>query len=278
MGVSNTNPWTTRTTTDHDAIREWVEARDAEPAHAPRTAEGVDLGDLRLDFPEDGPDANLEPVAWDDFFGKFESADLAFEYQNEEQNGERSYFHRFVNREETGVTEAPDAAVSVVAVETVSEVTDANETEEPSGERDHESPDTDPARGPSAEGVPDEVLGNRRQREPRLTAALVVDEIHENARGYDHWDKNGEYVVLRNEGDEPLDLTGWSVANSDEETYEFPDEFVLDPKRSVTIHSGSGEDTDRHLYWGSPLALWKNTGDVLTVRDDTDRRVIRVSY
>ncbi|WP_166035629.1 lamin tail domain-containing protein [Halorussus pelagicus] len=279
-----TNPWATRTTTDHDEIREWIEARDADPAHVQQTGEGDDLGVLRIDFPDDGPDRNLEPVPWDRFFGKFEEADLAFRYQNEKKNGEESYFHRFVNREATGVADVPDAAVSVVAVESVPVAGDESKTDRDAAEEadreadDETNPETDPARGPTAEGVPDEVLGNRRPRVPRLTAGLVVDEIHENARGYDHWNKNGEYVVLRNESDDPLDLTGWTVENSDGTTYEFPEEFVLAPNRSVTIHSGSGEDADDNLYWGSARALWKNTGDVVTVRDETDRRVIRVSY
>jgi hypothetical protein len=376
MGVTDTNPWTTRTTTDHDEIREWVETRDAEPTHVQQTGEGDDLGVLRIDFPDDGPDRNLDPVSWDRFFEKFEETDLAFRYQNEKKNGEESYFHRFVsrdampgrtkttsdhdairkwaekrdatpahvvgtgegddvgvlrldfpeespdprleaiswdrffekfdaerlalryqdtkksgersdfhrfvNREATDVADAPEADVAVVAVETVpvDERPDAA-TAEPGEQRardERENPDTDPARGSTAEGVPDGVLGNRRPRVPRLTAGLVVDEIHENARGYDHWNRNDEYVVLRNRSDDPLDLTGWTVENSDGTTYEFPDGFLLDANRSVTIHSGSGEDAADHLYWGSPRALWKNTGDVLTVRDETDRRVIRVSY
>jgi len=271
--MTDQKPWTTRITTDREEIRAWAESRDADPAHVVGTGEGDDLGVLRLDFPE--ADANLEHVPWDDFFGKFDAADLAFRYQETKKSGEESYFYRFVNRAETGVTEVPEADVTAVAVETTPVGTDSG------GEADagpESRPDTDPARGSAAEGVPDEVLGNHRPRVPRLTAGLVVDEIHENARGYDHWNRNGEYVVLQNESDDPLDLTGWTVENSDEETYEFPDEFLLDPNRSVTIHSGSGEDTDDHLYWGSPRALWKNTGDVVTVRDETDRRVIRVSY
>ncbi|WP_137287059.1 lamin tail domain-containing protein [Halorussus salinisoli] len=299
MGVNDRKRWATRTTTDHDEIRRWVETRDADPAHVARTGD-EDLGVLRIDFPEAEPDENLEPLAWDDFFEKFDAANLAFRYQEAKENGEESCFCRFIAREETGVTEVPDADVTAVAVGTAPVAADtdreADADSEPSVESmpdadskpdaeqgldaDPESetdPDTDPARGSTAVGVPDEVLGRRRVV-PRLTAGLVVDEIHEDARGYDHWNKNDEYLAFRYEGDEPLDLTGWTVENADGTTYEFPAGFLLEPNRPVTLHTGSGEDTDRHLYWGSPRAVWKNTGDVVTVRNDEDRRVIRVSY
>ncbi|WP_276300625.1 lamin tail domain-containing protein [Halorussus lipolyticus] len=261
--MTETKPWASRTTTDHDEIREWVEDRDGEPAHVVGTGGDDDLGILRFDFPEEEPDRNLEAVEWDAFFEKFETANLALRYQREKQNGERSYFNRFVRRAETGVAEVPDADVSVVAVGS-EPIPDAGAADESASE--------------STDDSDDESASEEPQPTPRLTVGLAVDEIHEDARGYDHWNKNDEYLVFRNEADEPLDLTGWTVANSDETTYEFPEKFVLDPRKAVTLHSGSGEDTDRDLYWGSERAIWKNTGDVLTVRDDEDRRAIRESY
>jgi hypothetical protein len=114
--------------------------------------------------------------------------------------------------------------------------------------------------------------------ETELTVGLVVDEIHEDALGYDHWNKNDEYLVFRNEGEEPLDLTGWHVENSAGDSYRFPDEHVLEPGEAVTLRTGSGTDTHQNFYWGSERAVWKNTGDVVTVTDDEGRQVIRESY
>jgi hypothetical protein len=276
--MTDQKPWATRTATDHDEIREWVEARDGTPAHVPGTGDDGDLGVLRIDFPDEGEDETLETVSWDAFFEKFESANLAFRYQHEKQNGERSYFNRFVRRAETGVEDVPEADVTTVAVTSVPLAAGGGAEATPD-ERDAEtSPETDPARGSTAEGVPDEVLGNRRESSKRLTVGLVVDEIHEDATGYDHWNKNDEYLVFRNDGDEPLDLTDWTVENSDGHRYRFPDEYVLEPDEAMTLHSGSGDVTHRNLYWGSERAIWKNTGDVLTVTDDEGRRVIRESY
>ena len=270
--MAEQRPWTTKTTTDHDTVREWVEARDAVPAHATTTGDEGDLDIVGIDFTELESDANLEDVSWDDFFEKFESAGLAFRYRDEEQHGERSYFHRFVRREETGVADVPEADVSVVAVGATATPSDR--------QTDPEHPDRPEMESASEMNLESSSEGTdaETERRPALTVGLVVDEIREDARGYDHWNENDEYVVFRNDGEQSLDLAGWTVENSDGKTYEFREEFVLDPERAVTLHSGSGEDTDTDRYWGSERAVWKNTGDVLTVRDADGRQVIRVSY
>ncbi|RKS67891.1 hypothetical protein CLV35_3795 [Motilibacter peucedani] len=87
------------TTTDHDVIRAWAEARGGRPASAGDTAEGDDAGLLRLEFP-DAPDggADLEEVDWEPFFRTFEDRKLAFVYQEKTSDGSESRFSRFVDR------------------------------------------------------------------------------------------------------------------------------------------------------------------------------------
>jgi hypothetical protein len=84
-------------TTDHDKIREWAETRGGHPATVKRTERGKEAGILRLDF--DPPDESLEKISWDDFFEKFEDADLAFLYQDKTAAGKQSRFHKFVSRD-----------------------------------------------------------------------------------------------------------------------------------------------------------------------------------
>jgi hypothetical protein len=84
-------------TTDHDTIREWAEKRGGHPATVKRTERGQEAGILRLDF--DPPDEALEKISWDDFFEKFEDADLAFLYQDKTNGGKPSRFHKFVSRD-----------------------------------------------------------------------------------------------------------------------------------------------------------------------------------
>ena len=84
------------TTTDHDAIRDWVEARGGHPARVADTAtDGGGL--LRIDFepPADG----LERISWSDWFKVFEESKLAFLYQDRAADGAASRFNKLVSRD-----------------------------------------------------------------------------------------------------------------------------------------------------------------------------------
>ncbi|NGP18605.1 hypothetical protein [Devosia aurantiaca] len=82
------------TTTDHDEIREWAEARDGHPAKVDTGGEG---GILRIDFGK--PEDNLEAIEWDEFFDIFDENNLAFLYQDRTADGGESRFNKFVNRD-----------------------------------------------------------------------------------------------------------------------------------------------------------------------------------
>ncbi len=86
-----------RTTTDHDEIRAWVEARDGKPATVRDTASGgEEAGVLRICFRND--DDALETIGWDEFFEKFDAENLAFLYQERTEDGGTSRFFKFVER------------------------------------------------------------------------------------------------------------------------------------------------------------------------------------
>jgi hypothetical protein len=81
------------TTTDHDQIRRWVEARGGHPARVKGQGKG---GILRIDFGE--PEDTLEPISWDEFFKIFDENHLAFLYQDKTKDGGESRFNKFVER------------------------------------------------------------------------------------------------------------------------------------------------------------------------------------
>ena len=86
-------------TTDHDTIREWAEERDGRPARVEGTGDGDEGGLLRIDIEDaDDGDDDLEHMEWDEFFETFEENDLAFLYQEETDDGDTSYFSKFVSR------------------------------------------------------------------------------------------------------------------------------------------------------------------------------------
>jgi len=90
-----------KTTRDHDEIRQWAEARGAVPAEVSKTHTGDEPGILRFCFP-DAPnrkDANLREISWDEFFEKFDENDLELVYQEETAEGNVSNFNKLIHSE-----------------------------------------------------------------------------------------------------------------------------------------------------------------------------------
>lgn len=88
----------TRTTTDHDEIRRWVEEHDGRPVSVRGTGEGGEAGVLRIDFPGGAGEERLEPIDWEDWFAKFDAENLAFLYQERRADGGDSTFFKLVSR------------------------------------------------------------------------------------------------------------------------------------------------------------------------------------
>ena len=90
------------TTTDHETIKAWAEARGGRPASVEGTERGdEDVGLIRLEFPKsvEADDDKLEEVDWEPFFEKFDASGLAMVYQENTADGQMSMFNRFVKRE-----------------------------------------------------------------------------------------------------------------------------------------------------------------------------------
>jgi hypothetical protein len=88
-----------QTTTDHEEIRKWAEARGAKPSCVRGTGGKDDIGMIRLDFPGYSGEGKLEPISWDEWFEKFDDQQLALVYQETTAEGEKSNFNKLVSRE-----------------------------------------------------------------------------------------------------------------------------------------------------------------------------------
>ena len=89
----------TNTTTNHEEIRRWAEAREGRPASVRGTGSGDDPGLLRIDFPGGAGEDKLVPISWEEFFEKFDEKKLAFLYQEETKDGGESRFFKLINRD-----------------------------------------------------------------------------------------------------------------------------------------------------------------------------------
>jgi hypothetical protein len=88
-----------KTTTDHEEIRRWAEARGAKPACVKGTGGGGEPGMIRLDLPGYSGSESLQPITWDEWFRAFDENGLALVYQDETAEGEQSNFNKLVSRE-----------------------------------------------------------------------------------------------------------------------------------------------------------------------------------
>ena len=116
--------------------------------------------------------------------------------------------------------------------------------------------------------------GGTDQPNPQLT--LV--EVNADAAGDDRENLNDEYVVFRNDGASTLDLSGWTVSDAVGQTYTVPDGVTLAPGATITLHTGSGTDTESDLYWGSGSPIWNNGGDTVTVTMPDGTEVLAEGY
>jgi competence protein ComEC len=135
--------------------------------------------------------------------------------------------------------------------------------------------------GGSGEGTDDGSDDTDEENETTPTepaAALEVATINADAEGDDGENLNDEYVVFENAGEEPIDMSGWTVEDAAGRGYEFPGGFTLDAGATVTLRTGSGTDTDTELYWGSGSPIWNNAGDTVILSNADGERVLEVTY
>jgi hypothetical protein len=84
--------------TDHEEIRQWAEARGAQPACVKGTGRRGDTGMIRLDLPGFSGAKSLQPISWDDWFRQFDDNNLALLVQDTTAGGSQSNFNKLVAR------------------------------------------------------------------------------------------------------------------------------------------------------------------------------------
>ncbi|MFC7254067.1 lamin tail domain-containing protein [Haloplanus litoreus] len=112
----------------------------------------------------------------------------------------------------------------------------------------------------------------------RDQGGLRLVTVHADAEGDDRNNLDDEYLVLANGGTEPLDLSGWTVADAAGATYTVPAGTTLAPGATLTLHTGAGTDTATDLYWGSTRPVWNNDGDTVIVTTANGERVLTEGY
>jgi len=68
---------------------------------------------------------------------------------------------------------------------------------------------------------------------------------------------DAEWVIVRNAGNEPINLSSWELQDSDRHVFVFPN-LTLNTGGAVQIHTISGTNTVIDLYWGLGASIWQS--------------------
>jgi hypothetical protein len=85
---------------------------------------------------------------------------------------------------------------------------------------------------------------------------------------------NAEWVIVRNAGNEPINLSSWQLQDGDRNVFTFPN-LTLNTGGAVQIHTISGTNTVIDLYWGLSDPVW-NSGEEAQLLDPSGN--IRAVY
>jgi len=255
-----------QTTANRDLIREWAGARDAVPTAVEQSGGQVELRIERAD------DTEGRRLPWDRFFDLLEKEGLALRYRERQGHDNLQADYAFVRRgDRDAQTEKTAEPKGVDSDQLATSDTGGDEPaifdrveSEPRADADESAQDTPMTE--SARGSVD------------AAEAVVLDEIHEQRVGPDEWRGSDEYVVLENEGDAPVDLSGWVVETDRGQSYRFEGETTLHPGEQLTLHGDTGEDTDSERYWDAAASVLPADGATIRVRTADGEEVLRETY
>jgi len=109
---------------------------------------------------------------------------------------------------------------------------------------------------------------------------IKIVNINADAPGNDNENQNGEWVEIKNQSENSVNIRGWTLKDEANHIYTFGD-FTLGPGKSVFIYSGCGINTQEKLYWQCPegkYAIWNNSGDTAFLRDASGNLVDSYKY
>lgn len=99
---------------------------------------------------------------------------------------------------------------------------------------------------------------------PSTEADVAIGAIEHDPPGPDGDVLNDEFVELVNEGDTPVDLTGWTLRD-ESSSNRLPLAAVLGDR--LVVRTGCGDDDATTIHWCSDLPVWSNGGDTVLLLD-----------
>jgi micrococcal nuclease len=113
---------------------------------------------------------------------------------------------------------------------------------------------------------------------PAKLLPIDIQPIEYNPAGADAENAINEWIDITNVGNEPIDLTGWTLRDeSSTHRYVFGD-LQLPGDATVRVRSGCGEDRGLDLVWCAGDPVWNNGGDTALLQDAAGNIVAYRTY
>ena len=112
----------TKITTDHGEMRKWVKERKGHPIHLKGMLDADEIP-ISIKLPHSTMEGS--EITWDEFFKQFDDRNLAFEYEERNEEGELSLFFKLIKQqllqvqpelevEQVGITQSDELRGSTV--------------------------------------------------------------------------------------------------------------------------------------------------------------------
>ncbi|GAB3138923.1 lamin tail domain-containing protein [Micromonospora sonneratiae] len=79
--------------------------------------------------------------------------------------------------------------------------------------------------------------------------------------------RNAEWISLINSGRASVNLNGYTIRDKAGKVYRFGNVTIAGNGGRLWLHTGSGRNAGRDLYWNSGNYIWNNTGDTAYLRN-----------
>ncbi|MBP8000901.1 MAG: lamin tail domain-containing protein [Chloroflexi bacterium] len=86
-----------------------------------------------------------------------------------------------------------------------------------------------------------------------------------------------EYVEIRNNGVQAINLGGWTLSDQANHVYGFPG-YDIQPGQTCRVYTNENHPEWCGFSYGNGSAIWNNDGDCATLRDNTGAQVAQRCY
>lgn len=105
----------------------------------------------------------------------------------------------------------------------------------------------------------------------KAATGVIIADIRNQSRA--------EHVLLRNDGSDAVDLSGWRICDDDRDVLMIPSGVMLASGKSLAVGSGTGcVDTHHPCLPVSAKNIWGNAGDVACLKDRSGKVVDAQAY